>query len=461
MGLASLLERRFGVRAAGSTVAREVSAGLVTFATLSYVLFVQPAVLSHPAAGMDAGGVLFATCVASALACVGMALWANHPIALAPAMGHNFFFVFAVCAGMGLPWQQALAANFLAGVAFLLLAATRLRERVMRAVPASLAAAIAAGIGLLIALVGLEWGGLVVAHPATYVTLGDLGSPVALLALFGLALTSVLVVRGVRGAVLVGILGTAAAGWAASVAWGLEPALVTFRGVVGAPPSPAGTAFQLDLAGLLGRGGLEVLSVVLVFFLLDLFDSVGTLLGLGRQGGLLVNGELPRARGAFLADALGTTAGALLGTSTVTSYVESSAGIAAGGRTGLVPLVVALCFLAGLVFTPLIEMIGAGVVVATGPEVVTRYPVIAPVLILIGAFMMAAVRDVEWRDPVRAIPAFLTIVMMQLTVSISEGIAFGFLSTSILALAAGRGREVSPWVHAFALVFLARYVFLV
>jgi AGZA family xanthine/uracil permease-like MFS transporter len=247
------LENAFGIRRAGSTVRREVLAGLATFATLSYILFVQPAVLSNPACGMDAGGVLFATCVASAVACFLMAWWSNLPVALAPAMGHNFFFVFTVCAQRGFTWQEALAANCIAGLLFVGLSVTRFRESVMHAVPDHLKYAIAAGIGLLIATIGLEWSGIVVAHPATYVTLGDLRSPVALLALFGLALTAVLLVLQVTGAFLFGILATAAAGWIATQAFDLAPALVRFEGVVGAPPSPAGTAFHLEFAGLFAR----------------------------------------------------------------------------------------------------------------------------------------------------------------------------------------------------------------
>ncbi len=450
-----LLERCFELSGSGTTARREVVAGLTTFTTLSYILFVQPAVLAE--CGMDSGGVLFATCVASAAACFLMAWWTNYPIALAPGMGSNFFFVYAVCLGRGFTWQEALAANLVAGGLFLALAGTRFRERVMEAIPDHLKHAIAAGIGLLIALVGLEWGGLIVAHPVTYVQLGELSSPVALLSLFGLALAAVLLVRRVVGALLLGLLGTTVAGWVASAIFDLEAPLVRFEGLVGPPPSPQATAFQLDFAGLFTRPLGEWLAVLGVFFLLDLFDSIGTLVGVGQRAGLLVDGKLPKARGALAADAAGTVLGSALGTSTVTSYVESVAGVTSGGRTGLTAVVVGVCLLLALVFAPLFGAVGAGVAVAEG---VVRYPVIAPVLILIGVAMAASLRHIDWEDVRQSIPAFLTIAIMPLSMSITEGIAWGFVATSLLDLT-GKGARRVPWlVHAIAVVFVVRYVLL-
>ena len=454
-----LLERRFHLREAGTSLRREVVAGLVTFATLSYILFVQPTVMG--AAGMDRGGALFATCVASALACFLMAWWANHPFALAPAMGHNFYFAYVVCGSMGFRWQEALAANLLAGLAFLALVPTGLRERVMEAVPPALRSGIAAGIGMLIALIGLEWSGIVVDHPATLVQLGDLSEPLCLLSIFGLALCAALLVARVPAALLLGMLGTAAVGWLASRVFALEPALVSVHGVVGDVPSPAATAFQLDFAGLFRHPLPEWLTVLCVFLFLDLFDTVGSLLGLGRKAGVLEDGRLPRARGAFAADAVGTAAGACLGTSTVTSYVESAAGIAAGGRTGLTAAVVGTLFLLALFFAPLVEVVGAGVVVASGDAEVLRYPVIAPVLVIVGALMMGALADVAWEDGAQAVPAFLTAFLMPLTFSITEGIAWGFIATSLLSLVPGARVQAGPLVHVFALLFVLRYAFLV
>ena len=452
-----MLERLFGLKRAGTSVGRETVAGLVTFASLSYILFVQPAILSHPVAGMDPGGVLFATCVASALACFLMGLLANYPIALAPAMGHNLFFVFTVCLVMGFTWQEALAANLIAGLVFLALSWSSLRESVMYAIPHDLGAGITAGIGLLIALVGLEFGGLVQASEATYIQLGRLGSPVAMLALFGLGLQVVLVVRRVAGAILIGLGGTALVGLVASQFFALETPLVRWQGVVGAPPAPS-AAFALDLGSLFARPWTDWLAVIVIFLVLDLFDTIGSLLGLGRHAGLLEDGRLPRARPAFLADAVGTTLGSLLGTSTVTVYIESATGISAGGRTGLTAVVVGVCMLAGLVFSPLIATIGGGVP-AGGDSVVVYYPVIAPVLILIGTAMMAGLKEVEWSDPARAIPPFLCLLIMPLSFSITDGIAWGCIATSVIALS-GRGGKTSPLVHLFTLLFVVRYVYM-
>ena len=454
----SWLERRFELRARGTSVRTELVAGATTFLTLSYILFVQPSLLSSPACGMDAGGVLFATCVASALACFLMAFLANHPIALAPAMGTNFFFVFAVCAGMGYTWRQALAANFLAGLAFLALVPFGFREAVMEAVPEPLKHAIAAGIGLLIALVGLEWGGLVVDHPALYVQLGDLGSPVAGVTLAGLFLACVLYARRVPAAILLSILAMTVV---VLVAEGLFPyPLARWHGVVAAPPSPASTALQLDFAGLLDSGWTDLAVVVATFFLLDLFDTIGTLIGVADRAGLLVDGRLPRARGALTADAAGTTVGALLGTSTVTSYVESAAGVASGGRTGLTALVCGMGFLAALFLQPLIRTVGSGVEVELAGTVTTCYPLIAPALILIGALMLRSVGRIDWHEPATAIPCFLTLVVMPFSVSITDGIAWGTIAWSVLSVATGSARRDGWLVHAMAAIFVLRYALL-
>lgn len=445
----SFLETRFGLRQAGSSVRREFVAGSTSFCALSYVLFVQPALLAQ--AGMDAGGVLFATCVASAFACFLMGWFANHPFALAPAMGHNAFFVFTACGLLGLRWQEALAANLLSGLVFVALSGSGLRERVMELVPEPVRRGVAAGIGLLIALLGLQWGGVVVDHPATLIAGGRLSEPTALLFCFGLLLSSALVVRRVPGAILLGLLGTAAAGWLATRLFALEVPLVRVGGLVGAPPSPA-SAWAFDFGGLFARPVLDWVAVVLVFLLLDLFDTVGTLLGLAERSGSLENGRLPRARAALFADAAGTVAGCSLGTSTVTSYVESAAGIQSGGRTGLTALVVGGWMLLALFFAPLIEAVGAGVPVGEG----VRYPVIAPVLVLVGAMMMGVVRDIDWEELGEAIPAFLTLAVCALTLSITDGLAFGFLSWSLLCLV--RGQRCAWGTHLIALVFLGRFV---
>jgi AGZA family xanthine/uracil permease-like MFS transporter len=437
------LNRRFALAAHGTTIPTEVVAGLTTFLTMAYIVFVQPTVLG--AAGMDPGAVMVATCLATALATTLMALLANYPIAVAPAMGHNFFFAYSVVVGMKVPWPTALGAVAIAGLVFVLTAGIGLREHLMLAIPPSLKHAIGAGIGLLIATVGLEWAGLIVAAPGTLVTLGDLHAAPVLLALGGLLVTAVLVARGVAGAFLWGMLVTTAAGWAMGV--------VHYQGLVSRPPSLAPTLLKLDLVGALSPG---MVAVVLVFFFLALFDSVGTLVGVGEQAGLMRDGALPNARAALLADAIGTVAGAALGTSTVTAYVESGAGVAAGGRTGLTSLVTAILFLLSLFAYPLVKMIGGGYPLGTS----TLYPVVAAPLVLVGAMMIGGLGRIRWTDPTEGIPAFLTTIMMPLSVSITEGIAFGVIAHVVLKLATGQGRDVHPLLYVFAALFGARYALL-
>ena len=341
------LEHRFALAAHGTTVSTEILAGVTTFLTMAYIIFVQPAVLG--AAGMDFGAVLTATCLSTAFATALMALLANYPIAVAPAMGHNFFFAYSVVIGMQVPWRVALGAVAIAGVIFVITAGIGLRERLITAIPASLKHAIAAGIGLLIATIGLQWAGLIVASPGTLVTLGDLRTP----ADRG---------RDRRPGVDGRADGAARArrflwGILAGTALGVPLGVIHYQGIASRPPSLAPTLMQLDIRGALAPG---MAAVVFVFFFLALFDSVGTLVGVGEQAGLMRDGTLPRAREALLADAVGTVAGAALGTSTVTAYIESGAGIAAGGRTGLASLVTASLFLLSLFFYPLVRTIGGG-----------------------------------------------------------------------------------------------------
>lgn len=441
-----MLEKLFRLQESGTTVKREVVAGCTTFMTLSYIIFVQPAVLS--AAGMDSGAVMAATCITSALAMVLMALLANYPIALAPGMGHNFYFTFTVCLTLGVSWQNALGAVFIAGVLFILLFFVGLREKVMTILPVSLKNAIPAGIGLLIALVGLEWAGLIVDHPATYVTLGDLKSPPALLSLFGIIVIAILFALNVRGAILIGIL--------ASTVVGLITGMVKFQGVVSAPPPIAPTFLKLQIPNILVDP--KMISVIFIFIFLDLFDTVGTLVGVGQQGGFMVDGKLPKARQALLSDAVATSAGALLGTSTVTSYIESASGISAGGRTGLTNIVTAILMLLALFFNPLIKMVGAGYPIG---EDTLLYPIVAPALIIVGSLMLKNVISIDWDDMTEAIPAFLTLLLMPLTISITEGIAFGFISYALLKLVTRQGRQVHWLIYLFAVLFVARYIWLI
>jgi adenine/guanine/hypoxanthine permease len=440
-----VIERFFRLTEHRTTVRTEVVAGVTTFVTMAYIIFVQPTVLR--AAGMDFGAVLVATCLASGIATLMMGIFANYPIAVAPAMGHNFFFAFTVVVAAGVPWQTALGAVAVAGLIFILTAGIGLRERLILAIPEALKHAMAVGIGLLIALIGLEWGGIVRASPGTLVTLGHLKSPAALLTVFGLLVMGVLTARRVKGALLLGML--------ASTVVGLAAGLVHYDGIVSAPPSIAPTLLRLDVIGAFRP---SMISVIFVFFFLALFDSVGTLVGVASQAGLMRGGTLPRARPALLADAIGTVVGAMLGTSTVTAYIESSTGVAAGGRTGLANVVTASLFFLSLFFFPLVRMIGGGYAAGDG---LTLYPVIAPALVLVGTMMMPGVKAIAWDDPTEAIPAFLTIVIMPLTVSITDGIAFGMIAYAVLKIATGRRREAHALVYVFAVLFLLRYALLI
>lgn len=439
-----MLERTFRLAENGTTVRTEVLAGVTTFLTMAYIVVVQPTVLG--AAGMDFGAVLVATCLASALGTLLMGLMANYPIALAPGMGHNFFFAYTVVLGMQVPWQVALGGVAVAGLIFIATAGFGLRERVIVAIPASLKHAIGVGIGLLVALLGLQWGGLVVGTPGTLVKLGSFASAPALLTVLGLAVTAVLLARGVRGALLAGIV--------VSTLVALPAGLVTFQGVFSRPPSLAPTLLALDIPGVFQPA---MAPVVFVFFFLALFDSIGTLVGVAGQAGLMQNGVLPRAREALLADAIGTVAGATLGTSTVTAYIESSTGVAAGGRTGLASVVTAVLLLLSMFAFPLVRMVSGGV---TGAGGTTLYPIVAPALILVGAMMVPAVRLIPWDDPTEAIPAFLTLLVMPLSVSITDGIAFGCISYALLKAASGRAASVHWLLYVFAFLFLLRYAWI-
>ncbi len=439
-----MIERWFHLKDHGTTAAREALGGLTTFLTLSYIIFVQPGVLQQ--AGMDFQAVMVATCLASALATILMGLLANYPVALAPGMGENFFFVYTLCAGFGLTWQQGLAAIFLAGVVFMILSVFGLRSRVVNAIPDSLKTGIAAGIGLFITLIGFEYGRIVVAHPATLLQLGDLRSPVALTAIAGLLITLTLTALRVRGAILLGILSSTLV----AVAFGL----VRYSGFASMPAGLSATLWRFDLAGLLRLNPATVAVAVFLLLFLALFDTVGTLVGVGRQAGLMRDGKLPRAERALFADATGTVAGAALGTSTVTCYIESAAGVADGARTGLANLVTGALLLASIFFTPFARMIGGGVADGGG----TAYPTLAPALILVGSMMMRAVRDLQWDDATEAVPAFLTMILIPFSFSIAAGVAAGFVAYAAAKLLTGRWRECPALVYVFGLLYVAHYV---
>jgi AGZA family xanthine/uracil permease-like MFS transporter len=411
---------------------------------MSYIIFVQPAVLG--AAGMDPGAVMVATCISAALGTVLMGLMTNYPIALAPGMGENFYFTYIVVLTLGYSWQITLGAVFISGVAFILLSTVGLREKLITILPGCLKNSIPVGIGLLIALVGLEWSGIVVGHPVTYVTLGDITSTPTLLSILGLLVMAILFALRIKGAILIGFLVTAVTG--------MIIGLIEFKGVFAAPPSLDATLFKLEIPDVFANP--ELLTVIFIFLFLDLFDTVGTLIGVSEPAGLMKNGKLPKARQALLSDAISTTAGALLGTSTVTAYIESTTGISAGGKTGLTSIVVALLFILAIFINPIVQMIGAGHVVGG----ITLYPVIAPALIIIGAMMFKNIANIDWEDYTESVPAFLTLLMMPLAFSITEGISFGVISYVLLKVVSGKGRKIHWLLYLIAILFIARYIWL-
>lgn len=438
------IDRFFKFREHGTDLKAETIGGVTTFMTMAYIIFVNAAMISQT--GIDFGSAMAATCIAAGVSTVLMGLWANYPIALAPGMGENAFFTYVVCMTMGISWQVALGCVFIEGLFFILLTVTRVRQALIDAIPASLRYGTACGIGMLIAFVGLIDAGIIVRHPATLVTLGDVASLPSLLALAGLIIIGVLLVKRIQGAMLWGILATAALGVACGA--------VTFQGVVSAPPSMAPTFLMMDVPGAFRMG---LVSVVFIFLFMDIFDTVGTLAGVGEIGGFMRNGKLPRAGRAMLSDAVGTCVGAVCGTPTVTSFIESASGISAGARTGFANVVTGLLFFAALFFSPLVKMIGGGYQVPGGALL---HPVTAPALIVVGSMMVHSITKIDWQDYSESIPAFLVLVMMPLTFSIATGIAVGFVSYAALKLFSGRGRRVSWLVYLLAGLFILRFLYL-
>ena len=436
----AILEQFFQLEEHNSDVVTELRAGVVTFFTSSYIIFVQPAVLSN--AGMDFGAVMTATCLASAIGCLIMGLWANYPIALAPGMGINFYFTYTVVLGQGIPWEIALGAVFLSGVVLILLTIFRFRELIINIIPGYLKNGIAAGIGIFITFIGFIQGGWVLDHSGTLVQLGDLKSLPAVFTLVGVLTIGVLLQREVTGAIFIGMLVVSLLG--------IPFGLVEFSGVISSPPDLAPTLLKMDLTGAFDLG---VLTIVGVFVLVDLFDTAGTLIGVGQQGGFVKHGKLPRVNRALMPDAVATTAGAAFGTSTVTCYIESSAGIAEGGRTGLTSVVTACLFLSALFFAPLVRMIGGGYVVSE----TTFYPITAPVLIIVGCLMVRNLVHINWRQWDEALPSYLIVVGMPLTFSIADGMALGFISYPLIKLFCGKAREVHWCIYLIAILFVFRY----
>lgn len=444
MRMRVFIERYFKLRELGSDIRTEIIAGLTTFMAMAYIIFVNPAMISQT--GMDFGAAMMATCVSAAIATIVMGVYVNYPIALAAGMGENAFFTYTVCLTLGISWQTALGCVFIEGLIFVVLTLTRARQKIMDSIPASIRYGTACGIGLLIAFIGLIDAGFVVKNPATIVGLGDILSPPVVLAAFGLVVTGVMLVKKVKGAILWGILVAAGAG----AVFGL----VKYQGLISLPPSMMPTFLKMDIVGAWKLG---LLSVVFIFLFMDIFDTVGTLAGVGELGGFMRQGKLPRAGQAMLTDAFGTCVGAACGTPTVTSFVESAAGIAGGGRSGLTSVVTGLAFLAAVFFSPLVKMIGGGY---PGPGGVLLHPVTAPALIIVGSMMMQTVRKIAWEDYSESIAAFIVMLTIPLTFSIATGIAMGFITYALVKLLSGRHKDV-PWlVYFLAALFILRFIYL-
>lgn len=416
------LERTFKLNENKTNVKTEIIAGITTFMTMGYILAVNPGILS--AAGMDPGGVFTATALSAIIATVIMAFYANYPFVLAPGMGLNAFFAFSVCGIMGHSWEFALTAVFLEGIIFILLSFVNAREAIVNAIPMNLKNAVSVGIGLFIAFIGFQGAGIIVNDDAVLVKLGDVTSPAAIVAILGIIITGILLHKKVKGAILIGILASTIIG----LPLGVTPMP---EKIVSLPPSLSQVAFKLNFSEIFT---LDMLVVLFTFLFVDVFDTIGTLIGVASKADMLdEKGTLPRVKPALFADAVGTTVGALLGTSTVTTYVESASGVAEGGRTGLTALTSAVLFALALFLAPLFGII---------PSAAT-----APALIIVGLFMMSPIKKIDLDDFTEAIPAFLTIIMMPIAYSIAEGIVFGMVSYAVLKLLTGKGKEVSPVIY--------------
>jgi adenine/guanine/hypoxanthine permease len=428
------IERYFEFTHLGTNWRTEILAGVTTFLTMAYIVLVNPAILA--AAGVPLAAVTAATCLSAAFGSILMGVIARYPIALAPGMGLNAYFTYTVCLKMHIPWQTALGAVFLSGVIFLALTAAGIRQMILKSIPHELYAAVASGIGLFIAFIGFRNAGLVVADPATFVGLGNVRNPNTALALLGLGIMVSLEIKKVRGSILIGVLSVTAIAWA--------------LGLVHWTPTPCGfhalteTAFKLDIRGAMSKGLFEI---IFVFFFVDLFDNLGTLVAVTKRAGLIAaDHSIPRLNRILLADATATVFGSLTGTSTVTSYVESTAGVAAGGRSGVTAIVTGLLFLAA---------VGAAPFVGVVPAAAT-----APALILVGSLMLATITEIRWQEPLIAVPAFLTLILIPLTYSIANGLGFGIIAWAVLHLATGNYRKQDWLLYILAVLFLLRFVYL-
>ena len=428
------LERYFEFRHLGTNWRTEILAGVTTFLTMAYIVLVNPAILA--AAGVPVPAVTAATCLSAAFGSILMGVVARYPIALAPGMGLNAYFTYTVCLKLHIPWQTALGAVFLSGVLFLALTAAGVRQMILRSIPHELYAAVASGIGLFIAFIGFRNAGLIVSDPATFVSMGNVRNPTTALALFGLILMVALEIKKVRGSILIGVLVTTGIAWAiGQVHWSNQG---------GGIQALTQTAFQLNIRGALSKGLLEI---IFVFFFVDLFDNLGTLVAVTKRAGLIAaDHSIPRLNRILFADATATIFGSVTGTSTVTSYVESTAGVAAGGRSGVTAIVTGILFLAAVVAAPFVGVV---------PPAAT-----APALILVGSMMLASITEIRWHEPLVAVPAFLTLILIPLTYSIANGLGFGIIAWAVLHLATGNWRRQDWLLYILAVLFTLRFIYL-
>ena len=430
-----MLKKLFGFDEKVTTVRAEILAGVTTFLTMSYILAVNPVMFSQ-LEGMTAGAVFTATALAAIVGSLAMAVWGKLPFGLAPGMGLNAFFVYTVCMGMGYSWQFALTAVFIEGLIFILLTLTNLREAIVNAIPDSMKNAIGAGIGLFIAFIGLQNAGIIINNDSTLVSLGDITSGAPLLAMIGLLITGLLTVKNVRGGLLIGLLATTVIG--------IPMGLTDYNGVMSMPHSLSDIAFQFEWENIFT---LDMVVVVFTLIFIDMFDTIGTLVGVCTKANMIgPDGRIPRVKQAFMADAIATTLGACLGTSTTTTYVESASGVAQGGRSGLTAFAVTCCFAISLFFSPLFLAI---------PSAAT-----APVLIIVGLFMLSPIKNIALEDYAESVPAFVTIIMMPMAYSISDGILIGMITYVLLNMLCGNFKRITPTMYILAVLFILKYIFI-
>jgi len=428
-----MLEKFFKLKERNTDVKTEIIAGITTFMTMAYIIFVNPAILSKT--GMDFGAVMMATVLSAGFSTILMGILANYPFALAPGMGLNAYFTYSVVMQMGYPWQTALGAVFISGIIFLILTFAKVRQLIVYSIPDGIKIATAGGIGLFITLIGMKEGGIVVGNEATLIAFNDITHHSPLLTLFGIIIIGALMAKRVKGAILIGILVT----WILGIIFGVAE----FQGIIGKPPDITPTLFKLDIIDALNVG---LFGIVFAFLFVDLFDTTGTLVGVAKQGGFIKeNNEFPNVNRALTSDAVGTVVGSMLGTSTVTSYIESAAGVAEGGRTGLTSIVTGVLFLLAIFISPLAQSI---------PPFAT-----SPALIIVGVLMLKSITQIDWNDFTESLPAFIVIVSMPFSYSIATGISLGFIFYPLIKLLSGKGKEVSITVWILALIFIARFIY--